>query len=274
MSPAGSLGMSQADSLVSTKSLLSITKLKEDGTNWILYKPTVYDFLCGEGLRRHVEGTIKAPVPPTKVDGEELEESEEEAYEEALEVYMIKQSRARTIINGTIPESLKMALLDKKSATDLWKGLVARFDNQSGLVKSELFTRLNSIKCPASGSDAIKTIDDLRKARADYITAGGTLEDDQYQSIITSAMPDKYSLFINTIVQASLSSGRPVDSEDILQRLVEQVRFDQGRDKKHQEEATAFAAKFKTMGGGGRSRSDIECHNCHKKGHMKADCWS
>jgi hypothetical protein len=158
MDPAGQLDMSQ-DGYISTKSLFTIEKLQDNGGNWVLYKKSIYHYLCGEGFHRHIEGTAKKPVKPggEKVDADALEK-----YEEDLDAWQIKQSKVHTIITNTIPKTLRMDLLDKEMAAELWLGLKACFDNQSGLVKSDLFTRLNAIKCE-DGGDALITIQQLQK---------------------------------------------------------------------------------------------------------------
>jgi hypothetical protein len=102
--------------------------------------------------------------------------------------------------------------------------------------------------------------------------AGGKLEGDQYQSIITSAMPIKYSLFLNTILHSASVSGNPLTTEAIISMHLEQIRFDQNQEQKVKEESSALAAKFKGLQTD--DKSNIESHNCGKKGHIKSECWS
>ncbi|KAG6914043.1 hypothetical protein DXG01_002803 [Tephrocybe rancida] len=46
------------------------------------------------------------------------------------------------------------------------------------------------------------------------------------------------------------------------------------RSKGVKEENAAFFAGEKGCDGGGGSKKDIKCFNCHKKSHYKANCWA
>ena len=46
------------------------------------------------------------------------------------------------------------------------------------------------------------------------------------------------------------------------------------RDAKPPKKDAAFSAQDQKGRKGNALRKDAECHNCHKKGHFKADCWA
>jgi hypothetical protein len=98
-----------ANSEALSKTSLLVPKLKEDGSNWVLYKTRLTDYICGHpGYRRHFTGRAKCPTPPTDdTDPDALEK-----HEDNMDEFIQKQSAIRLIILGSLPEKLQVQLIN------------------------------------------------------------------------------------------------------------------------------------------------------------------
>ena len=79
-----------------TSSLLP--KLRDDGSNWVVYKERMWDLLVEQDCRCHLMGRVKPPTVP-KIDEKTSEADKEkltEAYEVEMDEYSKKESTIRT----------------------------------------------------------------------------------------------------------------------------------------------------------------------------------
>lgn len=72
---------------------------------------------------------------------------------------------------------------------------------------------------------------------------------------------------------------KELDPEDLMQTVIDEFDRRSTRPGAHKEKGNdvAFFAGGAGNNRGGRnlkSNRDIECFNCHKKGHKKPDCWA
>lgn len=225
----------------SGKSLFSIPKLQDGGGNWVTYKDRMWNLLIGmEGFRRHLTGRAKEPTKPSDED----DDTAMDAYEDLMDSYLQKQSAIRTIILSSIPETLHIQLIHSKNAQELWLTLCGRYDNQSAMVKSDIFGQLNDLRCGDEGNP-LTTIDQILKLANDYASAGGELHDDQASAIISRAMPAKYRPLINTVTSAARQLNKTLSSSELISHLTEAIKFDQGQERREREEEVAMQARYK-----------------------------
>jgi hypothetical protein len=76
----------------------------------------------------------------------------------------------------------------------------------------------------------------------------------------------------SSLLNQSLS---PTNLIDAIWDKVDQKAIKNPKSKRDDHDA-AFVAGPSKKGNGGlkKSKKDIECYNCHKKGHFKLDCWA
>jgi hypothetical protein len=74
-----------------SKTSLLVPKLKEDGSNWVLYRTRLLDYIYGQkGYRKHLMGRVKAPTPLT--EEEQRDEDKVEEFEDQMDEFTEKQS--------------------------------------------------------------------------------------------------------------------------------------------------------------------------------------
>ncbi len=54
----------------STVKFLNLPRLKDDGSNWILYKEQIPNAATSKGLKCHLTGTVKKPAELTESNGD------------------------------------------------------------------------------------------------------------------------------------------------------------------------------------------------------------
>ncbi|KZP30369.1 hypothetical protein FIBSPDRAFT_726029 [Athelia psychrophila] len=126
----------------SSSFLSQLTKLRDDGSNWITGKERIETYLASKRLFRHVDGTAckppkiiylrEAPSPMiASLDGKTAATEEElEKAEKAFEDWIEKQAQARQILYHCISDR---RLLEVKSCTTVaavWTKLCAMHEQK------------------------------------------------------------------------------------------------------------------------------------------------
>src|SRR5712672_791185 len=100
---------------------------------------------------------------------------------------------------------------------------------------------------------------------------GKAITKEDYASVLISSFPMSYNGMIS-----SMAMSADIQKASIMPDLVIRHMTDQYQKCLIQKDAhegvqdESFAANTQND----KSRRDIECFNCHKKGHRKADCWA
>ena len=92
MGPAGDLS-----DMSSTKAnqILSLPKLRSDGSNWATYSERILNYLTSKGYRRHVQGTARKPETLVEKNGSlykpgslaPMSDDEIEKFEDSIDLY-------------------------------------------------------------------------------------------------------------------------------------------------------------------------------------------
>jgi hypothetical protein len=112
---------------------------------------------------------------------------------------------------------------------------------------------------------------------------GGSISDEDFTTIVLGSIPYLYDTFISAMSATSSLLGTPLSPSNLIDTIgdeADQMAIKSPTKSKKDKPDAAFAAgqcfQNKRRGNGGLSRlkRDVECYNCHKKGHVKADCWA
>ena len=96
---------------------------------------------------------------------------------------------------------------------------------------------------------------------------GKTVPDNEYGSILMGSLLLSYQATLSTIsVAAKMSSTTP--TPEIITKLAT-AEFNRHTLKEGKASDKAFVADAHKKG----KKHEVKCFNCHKKGHVKADCW-
>ena len=261
---------------------LHIPKLPADGKGFVVWKDRLKLSIRARGLYGHLDGTVTRPSdPPTRPEGSTLTEEEVSSnmqYERDLNKYLQEQAVVFQQIASTIPDSLYLKIKGKTSVKEAWETLKADFKKRSRMVTVDLRKCLYDIRCTENGN--IRThLDNVRTMREELASLGTILSESDLSAIVLGSLPKSYDQFLSAVTATASVLKQELNPEDLMQTVIDEFDRRSTRPGAHKEKGTdiAFFAGGAGNNRGGRnlkSNRDIECFNCHKKGHKKPDCWA
>ena len=135
------------------------------------------------------------------------------------------------------------------------------------------------IKCP-EGGNIHSHFWQLANLWDQLASLGQTITDQDYLDTLLVSLPRSYEGLISTLSGASHLTKTKITADSFRAFLLDEyehrlIREKQdakgGKDGKDSKDE-AFAADSNKRKD--KDKRKVECHNCHKKGHMKADCWA
>ena len=145
------------------------------------------------------------------------------------------------------------------------------------MITIDLRKRLQDTRCAENGN--IRThFDNIRTMREELSSLGAVISEEDFSAIILGSLPKTYDQFLSAVTATASVLKQELQPEDLIQAIIDE--YDR-RSTRHgsSREKTADAAFFASAGNNQgktrrKSEKDIECFNCRKKGHKKADCWA
>ena len=241
---------------------INVPKLSADGTNWVIYRDRMLWAMDSRTLSDHLTnasmpaayraaGTIHGVTAPTQW-----------AHGEAT----VKQA-----IAASVPDSIFNRIKGSTRAKDVWDALRALFEGRTQMIVVDLRRQIQSLKC--GEDDNVRThFDNIANLREQLAAMGKTIPDDEYTSIVLGSIPSTFEAVITSMSTTAALMHVPLTSDIATSLIIDE--YDRrvlraGKQTEGQDEAlTADASKRK------KSKRDVECFNCKKRGHFKADCWA
>ena len=236
----------------------SVTKLLADGSNWVTYRDRLMWAIDSRALTEHLTETTTTATYVTVGAVNGLTPDMRWAIDQAV----VKQ-----LIAASVPDSVFNSIKSGRTAKDVWDALKRLFEGRTSLITVDLSRRLSSTHCGEDES-VCEHFDKLAGIREQLAAMGKSISNDEFASILMGSLPKSYKPTLSGIAAAAEMSGTTPTIA-----VITKLAFDEYDNRvletgKPQDEAFASDDKKK------KQRSDVECFNCHKKGHMKSDCWA
>ena len=239
-------------------SKLHIEKLNADGSNWVSFRDRMMWALWSRGLLEHLTsttvtanytaiGTVNNITPQMKWDNDE--------------------ATAMHVIAASIPNSVFTNVKSKPNTKEVWDALKALYEGRTQMVLVKMSQQLQTTRCGEDNS-VRDHFDNLANLREQLAAMGKTITDDEYASILLGSLPESYTAMLGSIAAATELSRRAVSSAIVVKIATDEYDHRTLQNGKTKDEA--FTASPQKKG----KKCDIECENCHKKGHTKAKCWA
>ena len=262
---------------------LRIPKLDVSGSNWVLYKERFFWALDARAILDHVDGTGAEPIDPVPKETREaasLSDKQKELdkeWKKELKEWKQGEAVAKQQIASSIPDSLFMKIRAKSTACEIWKDLENHFQKRSRMVSVDLRRRIQELRCTEKG-DMISHFATLQTMREDLAAMGQALDENDFYMIILGSLPASYDPYISAVNATSSVLGTTISADDLMLTVTEEYERRNLKNKSgKKDENSAFYSNDSekdSKGGSNSKKKNVECHNCHKKGPYKSECWA
>lgn len=171
------------------------------------------------------------------------------------------------VIAASVPNSVFTNIKGHNTTKDVWDALKALYKGRTTMVLVNLSQQLQSICC-GEDDNVHKHFDKLTNLRKQLGAMGKSVPNSEYASILMGLLPSSYSGMLGAIAASAEMSGIAVSPAVIKKLATDEFDHRSLQNSKTQEEAyTTDTQKSKNRKG---KHHNIECENCHKTGHSKA----
>ena len=263
---------------------LRVPKLASDGKNWVVYKDRLILSVQARALGGHLDGTTAKPTEPaiTQAPADRALTDEEKqkitTYQDDLKEWFQKEAIVSQQIASTIPDSLYLKIRGKPTVKEAWDLLRSDFEKRSRMFMVDLRRRLQDERCDDNAN--IRThFDTMRTMREDLAALGDDLGDEDFSAMVIGSLPRSYDSYLSAVTAALSVLGTKLGPDALMLSVIDEfdrrtVKTRQSKDKGKDVAFHAESGSKKVWKGGKGSKKSVECFNCHKKGHVKADCWA
>ena len=254
-----------------------IPKCEADGSNYTIYKARMEYAADSASIRDHLDGTAIAPFPVTVpgIGATQAELTSFAQYERELTLFRARQGVLKQAIASTIPDDLFLRVQSAGGAAGMWKRVLEEFERKSKMVAVDLRRKLQNERC--SNTSNVRThLEKLQRLRTELVRLGSDPGDDNFTAIVLGSLPKSWDPYISSLMAAATMVNKILSSSELIRYLNDEADR-QGTNpstSKKDERDVAFTTGDRSGGRKSSPNANVECYNCHKKGHVKADCWS
>jgi hypothetical protein len=245
---------------MSDETKISVPKLAADSSNWVIYRDRMVWAMDSRDLADHLTNdTMPAAYGAAGTIGRVAAPSR----------WAASKRTVKHTIAASVPNSVFNKIKSSTCAKDAWDTLKVLFKGRSQMIVMDLRRKIQSLKCRED--ENIHThLDNVANLREQLAVMGTAIPDSKYATILLSSIPSTY----DTMTSAMLTAAR-LGNTTLTPSLVISLIFNEYNRrilKKPQEGQDEVLGA--NAGKGKRPKKDIECFNCKKRGHMKANCWA
>src|SRR5712672_1931219 len=241
---------------------LSIENLAADGSNWVSYRDRMVWTIESHGLAEHL---AEASMTQTYINAGTVG-------------HLLPQARwnmdngiVKRLIGASVPNTIFLQIKSKTNVKEVWDALKALYETRSELAVVQLTNRFQSTKC--GEDDNVRTHYELLADLREQLAAmGKTITDREYAGTLMGSLPPSYESVLSTISSSCFINQQALTSAMVLKLVLESFDCRQAANasKAEDEAFTTEAQKAKAK----NAKPQMECFNCKKCGHIKANCWA
>ena len=253
---AGISATSSSSHVRYTEDIVKFPMLASDGRNWATWKKRFHLSTVARGLKRHLDEKVKAP----------------EASDPTYEVWEVEEAGLMERMALSISETVYDKISEFKTVREAYEELGTLFGNRSRMYIADVRRKLVHLRL-AEGADVRPHFDDLIAMKKDLSACGDNIGDVDFLNILMASLPRSWDGYIGSMRGMMSLREEPVKPRDFMTHVIEEFERRTLTNAKRgtKEKSNDFAL---TTSADDKNRKKVECFNCKKKGHRKADCWA
>ena len=181
------------------------------------------------------------------------------------------EATVKQMIAASVPDSVFTQIKGSTRAKDVWDALRALYEGRTSMIVADLHRQIQTLRC--GEDDNVRThFEAMANLREQLAAMGTTIPDEEYTSVLLSSIPRSYDGNTSAMSTTVALTNARLTSSTVVKLLTDEYdrrTLRAGKQDGNDEALTADASKKKKT-----SKKDVECFNCKKRGHMKADCWA
>jgi len=156
------------------------------------------------------------------------------------------------------------------TAKEMWDQLCMVKEAKGRIGVLVTYCTLYRMEADENNFDLVDHISKLWRLQEELHLMDNKVNDKDFVMILLTLLPESWDVYTSAYLGSS--SNKPTLR---LHELIAILYEEDCQRKGHTSEAAESSFQVKGfVKGHGKSDSDKECYNCHKKGHMAKDCWS
>jgi hypothetical protein len=183
--------------------------------------------------------------------------------------WLLDDCAVKQMISSAIPNAVFSNIKRQTHAKDVWDALKAIYEGRSSLISVQLGQCLQSTKCGEDDSlhNHFTNLTDMCEQLA---LMGETISDTKYTSILMGSLPKSYFQTLSAIAATSTITHTAATPEVVISLATDEYNRQAVESGGPPDEALATESHKGKKG----KWHDVKCDNCHKKGHVKLECWA
>ena len=237
---------------------INVVKLAVDGSNWITYRDRLQFALSVHRWTEHLTHTTVTATYINAGAKNGMTPAQRWDHDETIIKYLITSS---------VPDSIFNRIKSGTHVKDVWDTLKKSLEDRAQNLLMDLTKRIQNTKCTEGN---VRThFNQLVDMREQLAALGQCIADHEFATILLCSLPPSYKPTYGQITTAAEFCGKAITPGSVMRLVTDEydTRIREGTaGKSTRDEASAVDLKKK--------RRDIKCYNCHKKGHVKSECWA
>lgn len=235
------------------------------GHNWMPWKRRMLAVLRDSKLEQYIERESRLPAAANPNLPTESELETQTRWREG-------NAKARTNLELAISDSEIIHIIGATTASEMWKQLTMVKESKGKL--GVLALRRTLYRTVAEeGFVMVDHISKLRKIQEELHLMESKVTDEDFAIILLSSLPESWDVYTSAYLGSSMNSVS-LTSHELIAVLLEEDRCCKERSGDPSAVAMQGKGPNKNAKRNKPEKSDVECYNCHKKGHMAKDCFA
>ena len=178
----------------------------------------------------------------------------------------------KQVLCSMLPDMAFMKIKGVANIKATWNILKRVYEERSKALVADIIQRFRNKHCEENKSihSHFKALADLREQLA---VMGKAVNDTDYTDTLLASLPMLYDSAVSSISASACLGSKTLTAEIFEQFIIDEYECQKVKVKRNKTKDETLSANSKNKSKG-KDKRQVECYNCHKKGHYKSECWA